>query len=182
MKYLNALFLLSFLTLSSTVQAQCAPWLDHEIKQLHSKNQIDLCTASSDSTLLIVNTASHCGFTPQFRELEALHKKYRDKGLVVIGFPSNSFYQESRSEEETAEVCYVNFGVSFLMTEHVAVKGSDSHEIFKTIASEVGAPNWNFNKVLVSRDGRVLKRFPSSVSPSGNELTSAIEAELNNKS
>jgi glutathione peroxidase len=182
MKTIPALLLLSLSMLSPVAWAECAQWLDHDIKKLHSKKQIDLCSATDSKTVLIVNTASNCGFTPQFKELEALHQKYKEQGLVLIGFPSNSFYQEAKSEEQTAEVCYKNFGVSFLMTEPVAVKGPNSHSIFKTIAEQVGAPNWNFNKVLISSDGDVIERFSSSTSPSGEALMNAIETQLKKSS
>jgi glutathione peroxidase len=102
----------------------CPAFLDHEFQKLHSAERVNLCKAFGGKPLLIVNTASHCGYTPQFKGLEALHEKYRDRGLVVIGFPSDDFQQEAKDEAETAQVCFMNYGVTFTMLSPLPVKGA----------------------------------------------------------
>ena len=133
--------------------------------------------------LLIVNTASACGFTPQFEGLEALHKTYGAKGLTVIGFPCNQFgAQDSGTNAEIGAFCQRNYGVSFVMMEKVDVNGDESHPLFKWLKAEAPgllgseAIKWNFTKFLVGKDGRVLKRYASMDAPA--KLTSDIDAAL----
>ena len=133
--------------------------------------------------LLIINTASACGFTPQFEGLEALHKTYGGKGLAVIGFPCNQFgAQDSGTNDEIGACCQRNYGVSFLMMEKVNVNGDDAHPLFKWLKSEAPgllgseAIKWNFTKFLVGKDGRVLKRYASMDAPA--KLAGDIEAAL----
>ena len=110
---------------SHTALASCASWLKHELKQLHSDKPLDLCTVTAGKPLLLVNTASDCGFTGQFEGLEELHQQYKDQGLVIIGFPSNAFDQAAKNEEEAAKVCFYNFTsiitslsfLSYILTE-----------------------------------------------------------------
>jgi len=156
----------------------CPFWLDHTVTQLHSDKKIALCDVVSDKPVLVVNTASYCGFTKQFGGLEALHKKYQDSGLVVIGFPSNSFDQEDADSEKTAGICYENFGVTFLMSEAVEVRGKGSHPVFKHLAEQTEAPSWNFNKYLVDSQGEVVGHYNSRTKPQSKELVTAIEALL----
>lgn len=158
--------------------AQCPNWLNTHIEKLQSKDVIPLCQFVTNKPLLIVNTASHCGYTEQFEGLEALHQKYKDRGLVVLGFPSNSFNQEASDEVKTADVCYRNFGVSFIMSKPVNVKGDNLHPIFKHLRLKQGEPSWNFNKYLVDANGNVLKRYSSSVKPNSNGIINDIEAVL----
>lgn len=124
--------------------------------------------------LLIVNTATKCGFTPQFEELEALYKKYQQKDFVVLGFPSNQFHQEVGSAKEAAEQCRLTYGVTFPMHEIVAVNGKDAHPLFKYLTSEAkgflgSSIKWNFTKFLVNREGKVVKRFGPKDKPSSFE-------------
>ena len=128
--------------------------------------------------MLIVNTASHCGFTRQFKGLEKLHQAYQRRGLVVIGFPSDDFFQEAGDEAETASVCYKNYGVTFTMTAPIAVRGSDVHPIFKLLAQRSEAPKWNFFKYVVDANGNVVAHFGSRTEPDDEKLISAIEAVL----
>lgn len=158
--------------------AQCPAFLDHEFKRLHSSRTVNLCREFAGKPLLIVNTASHCGYTGQFAGLEALHRKYKERGLAVIGFPSNDFRQEAGDEAETAEVCYVNYGVTFTMLAPSAVKGESANQVFKELGRRAGEPTWNFNKYLVAADGRVVERFKSSVAPQSATLEQAIEKLL----
>jgi glutathione peroxidase len=130
--------------------------------------------------ILIVNTASKCGFTPQYEELEALNKKYKDK-LVIIGFPANNFGgQEPGSNSEISEFCKRNYGVSFTMAEKVSVKGDDIHPLFKYLTNEAAKMGvedpikWNFTKFLVDEKGKLVAVFPSKVKPMSEELTSKL--------
>jgi glutathione peroxidase len=138
----------------------------------------DRCAAFAGKPLLIVNTASHCGYTGQFEGLEALYQKYRSRGLVVLGFPSNDFNQEAADEAETAEVCYVNYGVRFTMLAPSSVTGARANAVFREFARQSREPWWNFNKYLVSPDGKVVAYFGSSVTPESKELNAAIERLL----
>ena len=160
--------------------ASCAPWLQHEITKLNSSDTVDLCAETAGKPVLLVNTASHCGFTYQFTGLETLYQRYKDQGLVVIGFPSDDFNQEDDSAAAIAEVCYINHGVTFPMTEVVKVKSADAHPVFAHLGSETEAPGWNFNKYLVGKDGEVLAHFGATVEPDAEELVEAIEATLQN--
>ena len=129
--------------------------------------------------MLIVNTASRCGFTPQFRDLEAVWQAYRDRGLVVVGVPSNDFAgQEPKSEAEIGEFCETNYGVDFPMTSKVHVRGAEAHPFFKWIGAEGGflaRPKWNFFKYLIGKDGGFVTWFSSLTSPSAGSVRRAIE-------
>lgn len=171
-------FSLLLLTSSLSFAADCPAWLDQTVTKLRSQEQVDLCELSQGKTLLLVNTASECGFTKQFKGLEALSQQYKDKGLLVIGFPSNDFFQEHDDSQKTADVCYVNYGVTFLMLESSAVRGSDVNPVFKELNTTLGKPKWNFYKYLVDKNGTPLQRFNSRVEPTDQKLTDAIEQAL----
>jgi glutathione peroxidase len=156
----------------------CPAFLDHDFKKLRSRDSVNLCEAAAGKTLLVVNTASHCGFTPQFKGLEAIHQKYKDRGLFVVGFPSDDFKQEADTESETADVCFVNYGVTFTMLAPTSVKGEGANPVFQELGSRTEAPGWNFNKYLVSADGKVVQHFGSRVKPESEELAAAIEKLL----
>ncbi|MEG1421767.1 MAG: glutathione peroxidase [Citrobacter sp.] len=132
--------------------------------------------------VLVVNTASHCGFTPQYAGLEALYKKYAPQGLVVLGFPCNQFgNQEPGGTEEIAQTCHINYGVSFPMFEKVEVNGAATHPVFRYLKHELpgvlgGRIKWNFTKFLIGRDGKPLKRFAPFTTP--EKMECAILAAL----
>jgi len=135
--------------------------------------------------LLMVNTASKCGYTKQYAGLEALYEKYSDKGLVILGFPCNQFGgQEPGSSDEIAAFCKKNFGVSFPMFAKIEVNGDGAAPLYKlltgkeTDAARAGEVKWNFEKFLISRDGQIVKRFRSAVAPDADALVKAVEAEL----
>ena len=132
--------------------------------------------------LLIVNTASQCGFTPQYKGLEALYAKYRERGLVVIGVPSNDFgAQEPGSSAEIQTFCETTFGIDFPMTEKAKVNGDDAHPFYRWAAREMGPlakPRWNFHKYLVAPDGRLADWFSTVTTPDSTSVAKAIEAVL----
>lgn len=130
-------------------------------------------------TLLIVNTASRCGFTPQYKGLEELYQKYKDKGFVVLGFPSNNFLgQEPGTNEEIKKFCDLKYQVTFPMFEKIDVKGENAHALYRYLTKQKGEVTWNFNKFLVDPKGDVVARFDSKVDPLSSELTSKIEEIL----
>jgi glutathione peroxidase len=138
--------------------------------------------AYKGKALLVVNTASFCGFTQQYKGLQALYDKYEDKGLVVIGVPSNDFGgQEPGSATQIKDFCEGAFGITFPLTEKVPVTGEAAHPFYKWASTTLGpksAPGWNFHKFLVARDGRIVKSFYSGVAPDSSDLIAAVEAEL----
>lgn len=150
-----------------------------EMRRLLGKPE-NVCQSYGGKVMLIVNVASHCGFTSQYEGLEKLYATYKDQGLVVLGFPSADFGgQEFEKEEEIAKFCKANFGVSFPMFGRSSVKGEQANPLFKTLSAKTGeAPGWNFNKYLVGRDGKVIAHFPSGAKPDGAEMRKAIEAAL----
>ena len=177
-RYLGLLFAL---LLTPAVQAAdgCADALDTTVRKLHSQQTLDLCALTRNKLTLVVNTASQCGYTPQFKDLEALYQTYREQGLLVVGFPSDDFRQELNSESDTAEVCYVNYGVTFPMAATSSVKGDTANPVFQALGTATQAPGWNFNKYLVAADGSLIRHFPAAAEPRGGELEAAIRDALN---
>jgi glutathione peroxidase len=163
---------------ASAAAGQCPAFLDHDFQKLHTSDHVNLCAAFAGKPLLIVNTASHCGFTPQFSGLEAINQKYRARGLVVIGFPSDDFNQEAKDPAETAQVCYENFGVTFTMLSPLPVKGNGANPVFRELARQKQEPRWNFNKYLVRPDGTVVAHFDSEVTPESPQFNAALERLL----
>jgi glutathione peroxidase len=156
----------------------CPSLLNHSFKRLQDEKPQALCQYSG-KVLLVVNTASYCGFTGQFEGLEALNARYAAKGLVVLGFASNDFKQEDADAKKTADVCFNTYGVKFPMFTETKVKGSGAHPLFAELARVTGSqPSWNFNKYLVGRDGKPVAHFGSMTNPDSRKLTSAIEAAL----
>lgn len=129
--------------------------------------------------VLVVNTASRCGFTYQYEGLQALYDTYRDRGLVVLAVPSDDFNQELASGEQVKEFCELNFGLDLPMSDLEHVKGAQAHPFYKAVAKETGfVPRWNFNKVLIGPDGAVVGSWGSSTKPQSGEITSKIEQLL----
>ena len=156
----------------------CADIFKHSMRELHSSNVIDLCKLTQNKPTLVVNTASHCGFTGQFKSLEALHKKYSPKGLVVIGFASDDFNQEDKDEAKAAQICYANYGVTFTMLAPSHVKGAIPNPIFNEIIKQSKAPRWNFNKYIIDKKGVVTSHFGSLTKPTSNKFLNAIDEVL----
>ncbi|WP_252273976.1 glutathione peroxidase [Pseudomonas subflava] len=160
--------------------ADCPPLLkgQGELQQLRSKERIDLCQRFAGKPLLVVNTASRCGFTPQFKGLETVYQRYKGQGLEVLGVPSDDFKQEADDSQETAKVCFIDYGVTFVMSEPQAVSGDDAVPLFRELAEQSSAPRWNFYKYVVGRDGKVIASFSSLTKPDDEDLLAAIEKAL----
>lgn len=177
-KSLKILILSILLLLGTTAQA--AGLLDKTYRPLAGKEPVNLNQTYSGQVLLVVNTASKCGFTPQYEGLEALQNQYAAQGFTVLGFPSNDFMgQEPGSEAEIKEFCTLTYGVKFPMFEKVHVKGPEATPLYRELAAKTGvAPGWNFHKYLIGRDGQVVANFSSKIKPDDAGLVAAIEREL----
>ena len=159
----------------------CAPLLQHNFLRLQDEKPQSLCQYSG-KVLVVVNTASFCGFTPQYVGLEALHARYKDRGLVVLGFPSNDFSQETGSNKDIADFCENTFGVKFPMFGKSEVTGKKANPLFKQLAEKTGSqPRWNFHKYVIARDGQSASSFNTSVDPKDPAFLREIEKQLLNK-
>lgn len=158
---------------------QCPEILQSTQRLLNTDQSVDLCQEFKGKTLLVVNTASQCGFTSQYTQLEQLHQAYQQQGFSVVGFPSNDFKQDRGSEAQSAKVCYLDYGVTFPMMARSQIKGSQANPVFAQISQQAGVePRWNFYKYLINREGQVVATFPSSAPPMSTTLTQAIEKHL----
>ena len=136
-----------------------------------------------DKVILVVNVASRCGFTNQYEGLQTLWSEYKDKGLVVIGVPSNNFRQEPGTNKEIKNFCESTFGIDFLITEKISVKGDDAHSFFTWAKKNYGSsavPKWNFHKIIIGKDGKVAETFSSITKPSSKKFIAVIEKEIKN--
>ncbi len=178
LKYLG----LAMIVAAPGAQAVCdAPLLDVEFRPLAGREPVNLCQRFHGQVLLVVNTASKCGFTPQYEGLEALQAELSGQGFAVLGFPSNDFMgQEPGSEQEILEFCTNTYGVQFPMFEKVSVREGEATPFYAALAAQAGGeyPGWNFHKYLIGREGRVVASFGSRISPDDAGLREAIEAEL----
>ena len=167
----------AILMFSAPLALACSPLLDVSMRPLAGKEPVHLCEKFDGKVLLIVNTASKCGFTPQYEGLEAMHAKYEAQGFSVLGFPSNEFMgQEPGTEEEIKEFCTLTYGVKFPMFEKTKVKGDDASVLYRRLKEATGdAPGWNFHKYLVDRNGKVVKSFGSRTKPDDKELVGLVE-------
>lgn len=163
---------------AAAAPAACPALLQHTFPRLQDEKPQPLCQYAG-RVLLVVNTASYCGFTPQYKGLEELYARYRERGLVVLGFPSNDFAQETGSNQQIADFCENTFGVKFPMFGKSAVRGSDANPLFRELAAATGrAPLWNFHKYLVGRDGKVVAQYSSLTRPDDPALVQALEQQL----
>lgn len=163
---------------ASPPSGQCPALLNHTVERLQDEKPQSLCQYSG-KVLLVVNTASFCGFTSQYKGLEALHAKYKDQGFAVLGFPSNDFSQETGSNKQIADFCENTFGVKFPMFTKTQVTGSDASPLYKQLIAQSGQkPRWNFYKYLIGRDGKLVDSYGSVTGPDSKSLVSAIEKSL----
>jgi len=159
-------------------QASCPPILQYTFLRLQDEKPQALCQYAG-KVVLVVNTASFCSFTPQYKGLEALDSKYRSRGLVVLGFPSNDFAQESGSNKDIADFCENTFGVTFPMFAKSSVRGADANDLFKQLARASGTtPKWNFYKYLIARDGTVVDSYSSLTTPEDRAFVRELEKQL----
>ena len=167
------------LALPMAAQA-CPDLLKETYRPLSGKDKVDLCERFEGKVLLVVNTASKCGFTPQYEGLEALHSKLEGKGFAVVGFPSNDFKgQEPGTEKEIAEFCTLTYGVKFPMFEKVHVVGDETTSIYRKLKAATGeAPAWNFHKYLVDRQGNAVASYGSRTTPDDAALMAKIDELL----
>ncbi|MGH8050747.1 MAG: glutathione peroxidase [Arenimonas sp.] len=178
MKLLKTFALISF-AFVAPLQAKTG-LLDQNFRPLAGKTPVNLQKTYGGQVLLVVNTASKCGFTPQYDGLEALHKKLKGRGFAVLGFPSNDFRgQEPGSEKEIKEFCRLTYGVKFPMFEKTNVVGEQASPFYKSLTESTGvAPGWNFHKYLIDRNGNVVASFGSRVKPDDAEMLGKIEVLL----
>ncbi len=171
---LFAISALATLSLSAATK-DCPPLLDHRFQSLQGK-PMDLCQFKG-KTLLVVNTASYCGYTGQYEGLQGLYDKYRNRGLVIVGFPANDFgKQEPGSNAEVADFCERTYKVKFPMIEKTAVIGAQTNPVHEALFKATGErPKWNFHKYLIAPDGKTVVSFASKVAPDSLQIQSEIE-------
>jgi len=193
MKYLLTLLFIPLImslhaetpTVSNTAmeknESACPAALDFTVRALDEDRKVNLCEEYKGKLVMIVNTASKCGFTGQFEGLEALYDKYKDKGFVILGFPSNDFAnQDPGTEKEVAEFCRLTYGVKFPMFEKTRAAKANASPIYKKLAELSGGnyPKWNFYKYVISPDGELIGNYSSFTKPSAKRLVKLIEANL----
>ncbi len=158
--------------------ASCPGVLQHTHLRLQDEKPQDLCQYAGQ-VVVVVNTASFCGFTPQYKGLEALYSRYKSKGLVVLGFPSNDFNQEPDNNQKIADFCENTYGVKFPMMAKTTVRGPQAAPLFQQLAARTDtAPKWNFYKYLISRDGREVKAYNSMTTPGDRAFVAEVERML----
>jgi len=162
----------------SAGKGACPAFLNHDFKKLHSSEQINLCKLYTGKPMVIINTASHCGYTGQFGGLEKLYQKYKDDGVVLVGFASNDFKQAAKSEAEAATICYKNYGVTFTMIAPTHVRGDEANAVFSHLNQATSKPSWNFNKYLISGDGKTVEHFGSNTKPLDSKLEKRLKKML----
>ncbi len=177
MRYANYLYFLLLLTITPAYGGEL---LDQDFRRLAAEEVVNLGEAYAGKVVLVVNTASKCGNTPQYDGLEKLYEEFGDEGLVVLGFPSNDFLgQEPGTEKEIEEFCRLTYKVRFPMFEKVSVKEAGAHPFFARLAALSGTyPTWNFHKYLIGRDGKLIAEFSPRTQPYDKKLVAAIEAAL----
>jgi len=186
--FLNGLGCLVLAMTTQAVQAKnpsdtaaCPAILNQTVARLRDEKPQNLCQYSGQ-VVVVVNTASFCGFTPQYKGLEALYNKYKSRGLVVLGFPSNDFSQEPEDNKKIADFCENTFGVKFPMFTKTSVRGNDASPLFKNLIQRTQtSPKWNFYKYVISRDGASIKSYSSMTAPDDKSFVAEIEKHLQTK-
>ncbi|NQW94056.1 MAG: glutathione peroxidase [Polaromonas sp.] len=172
------LFSVSAAHAATPESSACPALLQQNVLRLQDEKPQSLCQYAG-KVVVVVNTASFCGFTSQYEGLEALHTKYKDQGLVVLGFPSNDFSQETGSNKQIADFCENTFGVKFPMFTKTSVSGKDASPLFKQLSAKTGTtPKWNFYKYVISRNGQNVESFNSMADPKSRSFTKEIEKQL----
>ncbi len=157
--------------------ASCPALMDHRMRTFDGR-EVNLCDYA-DRAVLVVNTASRCGFTPQFSKLQSMFEQYKDKGFVVLGFPSNDFRQELATSKEAGEFCLTNYGVKFPMMELSSVKGDGANALFKQLAQATGEePGWNFHKYLIAPGGKSVYSFSTRTEPDSGAIAGKLKPML----
>ncbi len=161
--------------------AKCPAVLQYTVDRLQDEKPQNLCQYAGQ-VVLVVNTASFCGFTPQYKSLEELYARYKDKGLVVLGFPSNDFSQEPGNNQKIADFCENTYGVKFPMFSKTTVRGADASPLFKQLTQLTDtAPKWNFYKYMISRDGKQVKSYNSATDPLDGKFLAELDKQLSAK-
>ena len=179
-KLLPIVFLMISFFSSKTLANYEKVFFDFSVELVNGK-LIDLKEFKNKKAILLVNTASYCGFTKQYTDLQNLWEKYKAQGLIVLGIPSDSFNQEKKANKEVKEFCEVNFEINFPLTTITEVKGRDAHEIFKWAENNFGksaVPKWNFHKILINKQGNVEDTYASFTKPTSNKIINKIEEIL----
>lgn len=170
--------LLLALPAAQAAQGTCPSLLNHTFPRLQDDAPQNLCQYTG-KVVVIVNTASYCGFTQQYEGLEKIYARYKDRGLVVLGFPSNDFgNQEPGTNQQIAEFCTNTFGVKFPMVAKTVVKGPKANPLFRQLAQQSESPGWNFHKYILNRNGELVRSFSSQVSPADRQFIAEIERAL----
>ena len=177
MRFIAGALLLMTATISSAAESGL---LDQDFRRLASDETVNLADAYGGKVILVVNTASKCGNTPQYEGLESLYQEYEDDGLVVLGFPSNDFMgQEPGTEEQIQEFCRLTYSIKFPMFEKTTVKKNNAHPFFADLADASGTyPTWNFHKFLIGRDGELIAEFSPRTQPDDKKLLASIKTAL----
>ncbi len=174
--FTGAVVAMSFVTV--TAEEKSSKVLDHKMKAIDGK-EVNLAEKYKGKVLLVVNVASQCGATPQYKQLEALQDTYHEKGLDVVGFPCNQFGgQEPGNEEEIVKFCKSKYDVSFDLFAKIDVNGEKAAPIYKQLTAKDGPIKWNFEKFVIGRNGEVVARFPTGTKPDAPEVVKVVEAEL----
>ena len=174
--------LIALMAMTASLQAMAceSDLLDHEFRRLASTETVNLCETYAGKVVLVVNTASKCGYTPQYDGLEKMYEQYGTQGLVVLGFPSNDFMgQEPGTEEQIEEFCRLTYGVQFPMFEKTSVREDEAHPFYVALADAAGTyPTWNFHKYLIGRDGNLITNFSPRTKPYDDQVIAAVEQAL----
>lgn len=181
--WIVALLLMSMgFSAGSRAGESCAPLLNFSARTIDGKESIDFCKSYRQQVVLVVNTASQCGYTGQLKGLESLYQSYRGQGFIVLGFPSNDFRQEHDNPSETERVARKEYGTTFPLFERSAVSGDGASPFFQALAKTSGVtPAWNFQKYLIGRKGNIIKVYPSNVGPDDPLFRIELEAALAEK-
>ena len=176
MKLLSIFFLILFMS-----KADASEKVFHDFTIESISGEIINLSDYKSKVVLLVNTASKCGFTPQYSGLQKIYERYKDDGLVVLGVPTNDFNQELSKDSDVKEFCEIRFGVEFPMSSIQPIRGENAHPVYKWIQSNVsviGQPRWNFHKYLIGKDGKIINWFSSMTSPTSEGLVNQIETAL----